>query len=694
MHQGIENGTQALSDADFETIVDSIPQIVWTAAPDGSPEYLNRRGAEYTGLPDDAKPDWSWTEMVHPEDADHTEVSWREAVAGEAPFEVEFRLRRFDGEFRRHLCRALPVRSGTGGVLRWLGTATDIEDHRLSDQRMQEAELRSAETAALLDTLQSKAPVGFGFVDRDFRVIRMNEALAAINGGTVENQLGRTIAEHVPEIWPQLEPLYAGVLETGEPSINIETSGETPAAPGDSGNVHTWLTSLYPVRLEGEEVIGVGIVVVDITDRKAMEVKLKELSELDSLTGIYNRRRFLFELERAVASDARYGHAGAVLVLDIDNFKLTNDSYGHAAGDSMLKSVAQVLTARLRKADIAARIGGDEFAVVLAEATAEQARTVALDIRSRLNERPIAPPVQVSIGIARLGGTQKLTVDDLLAAADTAMYQSKEAGGDQATVYEGPVGEVLSRVRKLQEALTENRFVLHSQPIIELSSGRVAFRELLIRMRSKAGEIIPPADFLGLADEFSLMGQIDRWVVGEALGLAHHEPVTVNLSARSVGDLSILAAVRQAIAAGLDPRHLTFEITETAAMADFDRALAFATSLKDIGCELALDDFGTGFGTFTYLKFLPARYLKIDMEFVRDIKDDPTDEEIVRSIVRIAHTLGKETIAEGVENASVLEMLRELGVDYVQGWHLGEPEPISNAAAEWSASAGIPAGTS
>jgi diguanylate cyclase (GGDEF)-like protein len=503
-------------------------------------------------------------------------------------------------------------------------------------------------------------------------MVRMNEALARISGDPVGEQIGRTIAERLPELWPQLEPLYRRVVETLEPVINVETSADLP---GDPGNVQTWLTSLYPVRPEGEEVIGIGIVVVDITERKAMEVRLKELTERDPLTGIHNRRRFLFELERAVASDARYGHGGAVLMLDIDNFKLTNDSYGRATGDHILISVAEVLSARLRKTDFAARIGGDGFALLLAEVTSEQALKVALDLRSRLNERPTGPPVQVSIGIVMLGEDEDLTIDDLLAAADNAMYQSKEAGGDQATVYRGPVGEVLSRVRDLQEALEEKRFVLHSQPIVELKSGRVAFRELLIRMRSRAGEIIPTADFLGLAQEFSLMGQIDHWVVGEALRLARQEPVTINLSARSVGDLGILAAVRKAIALGLDPRALMFEITETAVMADFDRAVAFANSLKDLGCELALDDFGTGFGTFTYLKRLPARYLKIDMEFVRDIKDDPTDAEIVGSIVRIALTLGKETIAEGVENASGLEMLRDLGVDYVQGWHLGRPEP-------------------
>jgi len=679
MHQRIEDGTHALSYADFETIVDSIPEIVWTAAPDGSPEYLNRRGAEYTGLPEDARPDWDWIEMVHPEDADRTADKWRDAVANGTPYEVEFRLRRFDVEFRRHVLRALPVRNADGELVRWVGTATDVEDRRLSDQRLEESERRSVETAALLETLQSNAPVGFGFCDRDFRMVRMNEALAAINGIPVERQLGRTIAEAVPELWSQVEPIYTGVLETKKPVINLETSGDLP---GDPGKVHTWLSSLYPVCPEGEEVIGIGFIVVDITERKAMEVRLKELSERDQLTGIYNRRRFLLELERAIASDARYGHAGAVLLLDIDNFKLINDSYGRAVGDSMLKSVAQVLTARLRKTDFAARIGGDGFAIILPEVTGEEALTVAVDVRSRLNERPSGPPVQVSIGIALLGEDKKLTVDDLLAAADNAMYQSKETGGDQATVYEGPVGEVLSRVRDIQEALEEDRFVLYSQPIIDLKSGCIAFRELLIRMRSKAGEIIPPAGFLGLAEEFSLMGQIDHWVLGEALGLAHHEPVTVNLSARSVGDLGILAPVRQAISAGLDPHHLTFEITETAAMADFDRAVAFATSLKDMGCELALDDFGTGFGTFTYLKRLPARYLKIDMEFVRGIKDDLADEEIVRSIVRIAHALGKETIAEGIEDEGVLEKLREIGVDYAQGWHLGMPEPTNDAAAE------------
>jgi EAL domain-containing protein (putative c-di-GMP-specific phosphodiesterase class I) len=286
------------------------------------------------------------------------------------------------------------------------------------------------------------------------------------------------------------------------------------------------------------------------------------------------------------------------------------------------------------------------------------------------------PPVHVSIGIALFDGTQKLTADDVLVAADIAMYQVKEAGGDQAAVYDGRSGALMSRVKSIREALAEQRFVLHAQPIVDLRNGRVAYHELLIRMISETGEIIPPGDFLPIAERFSLAGEIDSWVVGEALELARHQPVTVNLSGRSIGDPGILSAITNAVGAGLDPRSLMIEITETAALSELENATAFALALVELGCDLALDDFGTGFGSFTYLKLVPARYLKIDVEFVRDINTDPTDKEIVRSIVGIARTLGKETIAEGVESPGVLQTLRELGVGYAQGFQLGRPEPL------------------
>ena len=432
---------------------------------------------------------------------------------------------------------------------------TDIEARRRLEESLRAAKRQTAESLSLLETLQSSAPLGFGFVDRDFRLVHINDALAATTGVPKEQQLGRALPEVIPELWPELGPVYERVLETGEAVVNRETTAELP---GDPGHVHTWLTSFYPVPLAGE-VIGIGIVVVDITQRKEMERELKHLSEHDPLTGIYNRRHFFRALDHVLRYAARYNHAGAVLMLDVDNFKWTNDSYGHASGDQQLRSVAKVLRGRMRETETVARIGGDEFAVVLPEATEEQALTVAMQLRALLCERPLGPPVYVSIGIALFDGSEQLTADDVLVAADVAMYQVKQDGGDHAGVYNGRSGELMCRVKNLREALAEKRFVLHAQPIIDLRSGRISHRELLIRMLSSDETIVPPGDFLPLAERFSLMRQIDRWVIAEALLIARRYPVAVNLSGRSIGDPQILAAVRESIADGLDPRNLGFE---------------------------------------------------------------------------------------------------------------------------------------
>jgi diguanylate cyclase (GGDEF)-like protein/PAS domain S-box-containing protein len=664
--------SRRFDDVDSRLIAESIPQIVWMSAPDGATEYFNERGSRYTGMPREANTGWNWLQLIHPDDRDRAERSWREAVGREAPYTIEHRIRHHDGEYRRNEVRAMPVRNADGRVVRWIGTVTDVEEQRRLEESLRASQRQTAESLALLETLLATAPVGFGFIDREFRQVRINQALAATSGIPAGEQVGRLVPEMIPELWPELEPVYRRVLETGEAVVNRETSGKLR---GDPDQEHTWLASFYPVRLE-EEVIGIGTVVMDITERKEAELRLKHLSEHDPLTGIYNRRKLFDELDRILRYSGRYERSGAVLMLDVDNFKWTNDSYGHATGDQQLRSVAQILTGRLRTTDIVARSGGDEFAAVLPEATEQQALAVARDIRSLLCERPIGPPVYVSIGIAQFNGSGELTVDDVLVAADMAMYQVKNAGGDAATIYQWPSVELLTRVGAIQKALAEGRFVLHRQPIFDLHTNDLVFSELLIRMRADSGEIISPGEFLPLAERFSLIVPIDRHVVEKALGLARHSPVSVNLSGRSVGDPMILTAIRQAVATGVDPGNLVIELTETAVMTDFERALQFAAALDDLGCPLALDDFGTGFGSFTYLKHLPTRHLKIDMEFVRDVNTDPTDREIIRSIVGIAHTLGKLTTAEGVESKEVLDALRELGVDYAQGFYLGRPEPI------------------
>lgn len=675
MTSSIHAVRQASPIADFELIAESIPQIVFIAAADGSTEYVNRRGTDYTGLPPQSAKGLAWTQALDPDDRDRVAAAWADAVARNAQFTAAYRLRRHDGEFRTHEVSAIPIRNADDEIIRWIGTATDIEDQHRLELGLRAAERKAAESLSLLDTLQSSAPIGLGYVDREFRVRNMNQALASTSGRPIEQLLGHTVAENIPALWPELEPLYARVLETGEPVINSETSAELP---GDSARVRTWLTSLYPVRVEGE-VTGIGIVAVDITERKTMELTLKHLSQHDPLTGLYNRRQLFIELDRVLRHADRYEHGGAVLMLDIDNFKWTNDSYGHAAGDRLLISLASVLSSRLRKTDTVGRIGGDEFVLILPEATETQALAVAVQLRALLCERPTGPPVHVSIGIALFDGSEQLTADDLLIAADIALYEVKEAGGDQAAVYNGHSGALMLRVNAVRDALSEDRLILHAQPIVDLRDGHVAYHELLIRMASETGELIPPSEFLPIAERFSLAGEIDMWVVSQALALARHQPVTMNLSGRSIGDPRILSAIARGVAAGVDPGNLVVEITETAALNNLETASVFVAALTELGCELALDDFGTGFGSFTYLKHVPARYLKIDMEFVRGVNTDPTDKEIVRSIIGIARTLGKETIAEGVESPEVLETLQELGVDYAQGFHLGRPEPLALA---------------
>jgi diguanylate cyclase (GGDEF)-like protein len=432
------------------------------------------------------------------------------------------------------------------------------------------------------------------------------------------------------------------------------------------------------IRDSEDLVIGVSRIARDIGWSKRMERELRYVSEHDWLTGLCNRRRLIAELDRCLAYAARYERSGAVLALDVDNFKFVNDSEGQNAGDRTLKSVAAVLDTRTRDTDIVARLGGDEFAIVLPEVTEQEALKVASDVRSLLSQRPTGP-IKLSIGISLFTPEQKVTADDALVAAGVAQYEAKEHGGDQARVFSGRAGGRVTWVERIRAALAEDRFLLYRQPIVDLRTGLVAYHELLIRMLSEDGEIIAPGDFLPIAERFGLIGEIDRWVTEHALRLAiDGERVTINLAGPSIGDERILSLVHEAIADGLDPAAVLFEITETAAVSNFENAERFARTLNDIGCNLALDDFGTGFGSFTYLKYVNARYLKIDLEFVRHLVSDDTDQKVVKSIVDIAHSLDKKTIAEGVEDAATLTALKHAGVDFAQGFYLGRPKRLSH----------------
>ncbi len=409
-----------------------------------------------------------------------------------------------------------------------------------------------------------------------------------------------------------------------------------------------------------------------------MSDPLDHLAEHDLLTGVYNRSRLVIELDRQLSYTARYARTGALLTLDIDNFKLANDTYGRAAGDVMLKAVSESLRARARTTDVVARLSSDEFALILPEVNEDEAQIVARDIRSVLCERQIGPPIMVSIGIALLTGEDEVAADDILTRAQIALYEAKELGGDQARVFTGQATGALTWVQRIRTALAEDRFVLYGQPIADLRTGRITHHELLVRMLSEDGDIIPPAAFLPMAERFGVIGEIDRWVTGAGLRLAiDGEGVAINLSGYSIGDQSIVAEIRSAIADGVDPGKVIFDVTEAAAMTKLEATRQFAGTLYGLGCSLALDDFGTGFSSFTFLKHIPARYLKIDMGFVRELASSRLDHQVVKSIVGIARCLDKRTIAEGVQDADTLGVLKAIGADYAQGFHFGAPKRLS-----------------
>ena len=509
-------------------------------------------------------------------------------------------------------------------------------------------------------------------MDRDLRYTWMeNPSL----GYAPEQVLGRTDAELLPpEAAATVSALKKRVL--GGESVDEEV-----AIVRDGRVGWFWLTA-QPIRDASDAIIGLAGQTTDITKRKEFELRLQHLADHDPLTGVYNSRRMLEELDRQLRYARRSHRPGAVLVLDLDHFKLVNDSFGHSTGDGILKTVADVVRNRVRLTDVVARLGGDEFAVLLPEASGEDALVLASSVRDLLRGYELGPPITTSIGIAVFTGEDQLTGDEILVCADTALYEAKEYGGDQARVYSGKATGALTWVARIQAAITQDRLVLHAQPIIDLRTGRVTHRELLVRMLGDDGEIIPPGQFIATAERFRLICELDRWVTNAGLRLAlAGERVTINLSGQSIGEQPIINAVEAAIADDLNPANVMFEITETAALRNITAAPTFAATLAGLGCAVALDDFGTGFGSFTYLKHIPARYLKIDMEFVHDLTTSETDQEVVKAIVGIARSLNKLTIAEGVENAETLELLRALGVDQAQGFFIGRPEPITPPAA-------------
>jgi diguanylate cyclase (GGDEF)-like protein len=406
-----------------------------------------------------------------------------------------------------------------------------------------------------------------------------------------------------------------------------------------------------------------------------LEARLRHQADHDALTGLYNRRRLADELTDQLKRAARRGGSGALAIVDVDGFRFVNDSFGHAAGDDLLREVARALERGVRKTDVLARLGGDEFAILFSEIDARRAAAVTENLLEEIKHNT-SPSIAGSAGVATFDGSQELTAEDLLISADIALYDAKQHGGDHAVSFSDRRGQALTWVQRIRQAIEDDQFCIYTQPIVELKTGAVSREEVLVRMRNDQGDIIPPAAFLPTAERFGLIGDIDRLVVDKALDLAKDgRAVAINLSSHSLGDAAITQRVGAAISAGLDPSLISFEVTETSALSNLRTAIEFGNRLERLGCELALDDFGTGFGSFTYLGHLPVQTINIDAEFVCDLHEGHSNYHLVRLLVELAKALGQATVAEGVDKPETLVVLRQLGVDHVQGYFLGEPRP-------------------
>jgi diguanylate cyclase (GGDEF)-like protein/PAS domain S-box-containing protein len=440
------------------------------------------------------------------------------------------------------------------------------------------------------------------------------------------------------------------------------------------------------------QVRSIAAVARDIRDRKRAEARLRQRADTDPLTGLVNRIGFEHALTRHVEYAARYGSGGSVMALGIDNFKYVNETLGSGAGDELLTSLTKQIKGRLRKTDVFARVAGDTFGLLVHGADQTKALSLAEELLEIVRRHSFVVlgegfRITLSAGITSLE-ERSVVGSELLSEAETAMYNAKEAGKDRVIAYD-PEGrsEVDERrvwSERVRQATERGLFVLTSQPIVELKSGEATQHEVLLRMRKDGGGLVQPGAFLATAERFGLIGRVDRWVTQQSMRLiaAHNKEgreltLEVNLSGKTMGDSKFPEEIRRELSAiGIDPASLIFEVTETAAVADIEQARAFAQSLARVGCRFALDDFGAGYASFYYLKHLPISILKIDGEFVRELPRSPVDQRIISALVTVCTSLGIKTVAEFVTDEKTLELVRELGVDYAQGYHLGKPEPV------------------
>ena len=629
---------------------------------------------------------------LHPEDQTQAQTVLQSHLKKQTPFDVELRLLTKAGIYKWFRARGQSVRRPDGKAIRLAGAIADITDKKLADaQLFAEKEQAQVTLASIGDAVITTNSAGivdyFNPVAEELTGWQSAEA----KGQQIESVF-KVIDENTrEEAFDSIEM----VLRTGR-ALSVSSNFVLVRRDGAEVLINK---SAAPIRDRSGQVTGIVMVFHDVSRERQYAARLSYQASHDALTGLINRQEFENRLSLALKSATRFRRNHSLLYLDLDQFKVVNDTCGHAAGDDLMRRIGALLHGRLREGAVLARLGGDEFGVLLENCPLEHATRIAEDLLRTVNEFRfswMAMPftVGVSIGVVCIS-EGAFTLEEVLRAADTACYMAKENGRNRVSVFRADDSEVSSRqgemewVARIQRALDEGRLRLFSQQIVNLrqSAKQSTHCEILLRMLDERGKLVPPAVFIPAAEKYGLMPALDRWVVtrafenyaslikkGRAIPI---QTCSINLSGKSIGDDSFLDFLRtQAAVAGVPYSAFCFEVTETAAVANLPKAVHFIEQLRALGCRFSLDDFGAGMSSFGYLKHLPVDYLKIDGGFVKNMLDDPIDKAMVEAINDIGHVMGKKTIAEFVENKEVLDSLREIGVDYAQGFGVSKPVPF------------------
>lgn len=566
----------------------------------------------------------------------------------------------------------------------------------IRERRAAQAALSEEKERAQI-TLES---IGDGVITTDtlHRIEYMNPAAERRTGWPLEEARGRRLTEILTLIDEETgDEVDVPLFHITGSEADRPHTGHALLLRRDRRRQYAVEFTVTAIRHRGGNIIGGVAVFHDFTELRSMSHQLAHQASHDALTGLINRREFEHRTEHTLSLARADGSEHALMFLDLDQFKIVNDTCGHLAGDELLRNISALLHSCVRSNDVLARLGGDEFGVLLescpqvqAKDIAEKMRSIVHEFRFSWEERSFS--VGVSIGLVMVTA-ESGSLTDLLSAADSACYIAKEHGRNRVHVYL-PQDEVIGQrrgemewVHAMQAALAENRFELYGQALSALASpaSEPEYVEVLLRMHDAQGNAVSPGLFIPAAERYQLMHDIDRWVVENALKLLADTPHTqgqetvyaINLSGMSLGEPDFTDFVITRLhASGLPATRLCFEITETAAISNFARAILFIRRLQALGCRFALDDFGSGVSSFAYLKTLPVDYLKIYGGFVKDMGDDPIDAAMVRTINEIGHITGRKTIAEWVENEAIMTRLRDMGVDYAQGYHIARPRPL------------------